>query len=549
MKSTLLSLSLLIVCSLNIIGQTFTSSTLPIIKITVSKSSTIANEPKVLAIMEIIDNGKGKTNALTDKANIYNGKIGIEYRGSTSQDLFPKKPYGLELWADSAGTKTIKSALFGFPEESDWILNATYNDKTLMRDVLAYSISNKMGRYATRAKYCEVFINGKYEGIYILMEKIKKDKGRVDISTLKKTDNTGDDVTGGYIVKIDKSTGSGRSKSFTTANNTDYGNFRTTYLIDYPNAFDITDQQYNYIQSFMNEFENSLKAADFLSPDAKWRKLANIDSFVDYLIITEINKNIDGYRLSTYFYKDKDSKGGKMTMGPAWDYNLAWGNADYYEGYLTTGWTYDAQKLAVASGDFFAPPFWWYRLTTDTTFNNKLGRRWRSLRQNILKTENVHKYIDSTANELRVPAARNFEKWPVLGRKIWPNYYVGTTYQDEVNWMKDWIRLRLDWMDGKLDKFGTVLSTDNPFDNQKYLKVFPNPSNDITMVEYEVLSKGQVSINVYDQKGGLVETLVDEVKNAGKFQTKPSKKYNTGLYIIDYQINNLPLERAKMIKQ
>ena len=192
-------------------GQNVSLSTsnLPIIKVD-TKGKKIYDEPKILADMEIIYNGVGKINSVKDKPSGYLGKTGIEFRGSTSQLFFPKKPYGIELWVDST-EKSRKSTLLGMPEESDWVLNATYNDKTLMRDVLSYDLANRMGRYATRTRYCEMMVNNNYEGLYILMEKVKKDKNRVDVSTLKLTDNTGDDVTGGYILKIDKTEEIGRA--------------------------------------------------------------------------------------------------------------------------------------------------------------------------------------------------------------------------------------------------------------------------------------------------------------------------------------------------
>jgi len=243
----------------------FTSSNLPILKVN-TNGKAILDEPKILADMQLIYNGVNKINAVTDKPTGYLGKTGIEFRGSTSQQLFPKKPYGLELWVDST-QKSRKFALLGMPEESDWVLNTSYNDKTLMRDVLSYDLANRMGRYATRTRYCEMVINDKYEGLYILIEKIKKDKNRVDISTLKLTDNTGDDVTGGYILKIDKTEGS-PSKLWNTTLTVGTQTFIIPIQIDYPKISDITDAQFNYIKKYVNDFETYLNGSDYLTPKA-----------------------------------------------------------------------------------------------------------------------------------------------------------------------------------------------------------------------------------------------------------------------------------------
>jgi len=94
------------------------------------------------------------------------------------------------------------------PAESDWVLNASYNDRTFMRDVLAHDLGIRMGLLGSRTRYVELVINDVYQGVYILMEKIKKGKYRVPISDLHPTENTGDNLTGGYLMKIDKTTGS-----------------------------------------------------------------------------------------------------------------------------------------------------------------------------------------------------------------------------------------------------------------------------------------------------------------------------------------------------
>jgi hypothetical protein len=184
--------------------QTFTQSALPIIIINTNGTS-IPDEPKVSADMGIIDNFSGVNN-VTDTWNGYSGKIGIEIRGSSSQ-MFPKKQYGVEL--QDINGNDLKASLLGLPPEEDWILFAPYNDKSLIRDALAYNLGRKMGRYASRSRFCELVLNGQYEGVYVLLEKIKRDSHRVDISDLDPDENSGDDLTGGYILKIDKTTGNG----------------------------------------------------------------------------------------------------------------------------------------------------------------------------------------------------------------------------------------------------------------------------------------------------------------------------------------------------
>jgi CotH kinase protein/Secretion system C-terminal sorting domain len=551
MKSCYTFLLLFVLKIHTIHGQSvsFSTSNLPIIKVN-TNGKTIFNEPKILADMEIIYNGIGKTNTVTDKPTGYLGKTGIEFRGSTSQQLFPKKPYGIELWVDST-EKSRKVALLGMPEESDWVLNTSYNDKTLMRDVLSYDLANRMGRYATRTRYCEMVINGNYEGLYILMEKVKKDKNRVDVSTLKLTDNSGDDVTGGYILKIDKTEGS-KSRLWNTTLTINAVNYTIPIQIEYPKITDITDAQFNYIKNYVTEFETSLKASDYLTPKAKWRDMIDIDSFVDYFLITEFTKNVDGYRLSTYFYKDKDSKGGKLKMGPAWDYNLAFGNAEYLEGYKPTGWQYKVNDLAIPAKDtYFLSPTWWERLSLDSTFRYKAAKRWEVLRKSALSPDRINNWMDSTANTLNEPKVRNFSRWTgVLGKYVWPNYYVGATYENETTWMKDWIRQRTAWLDIQLKVFGSPLANEEEIVNQLPLRVFPNPIETETTIEYEVAKKGRAKINLYDFTGKLLKTILDEDKNINTFQVKlNSENMSSGMYIVDYQLDGVHIESMRIIKK
>ena len=546
----LYTISILLITTVSVLqGQILSSSNLPIIKVN-TKGKAIVNEPKTLADMELIYNGLGKTNSVTDKPTGYLGKTGIEFRGSTSQQFFPKKPYGFELWVDST-EKSRKVALLGMPEESDWVLNATYNDKTLMRDVLAYDLANRMGRYATRSRYCEIMINNKYEGLYILMEKVKRDKNRVDISSLKLTDNTGDDVTGGYLLKIDKTEGS-KSKLWNTTLTVNGVNYTIPIQIEYPKITDITDAQFNYIKNYVTEFETSLKGSDYLTPKAKWRGMIDIDSFVDYFLITEFTKNVDGYRLSTYFYKDKDSKGGKLKMGPAWDYNLAFGNADYLDGYKPTGWQFKVNDLAIPAKDLtFLSPTWWERLSVDSTFRYKASKRWEVLRKTALNPNRINAWMDSTANVLQEPRIRNNNRWTgVLGFKIWPNYYVGATYENETTWMKDWIRQRTVWLDSQLKVFGSPLANEEEIANKFPLRVFPNPTESETTIEYDVMKKGRVNINIYDFTGKLLKTVLDEEKNINSYQVKLNiGNFNSGMYLVDYQLNGVHVESMRMMKK
>ena len=415
----------------------FTTSNLPIVVIN-TNGQIIVDDPRIVCDMGIIDNGFGTINSINDPFNDYNGKISIEYRGSSSQ-TFPKKPYALET-QDSIGNNNNVS-LLGMPIENDWILYAPYSDKALMRNFLTFDLGRKMGHYAPRTVYCELVINGDYKGIYILMEKIKRDKDRVDIAKLDTDDLAGDSLTGGYIIKVDKYTGTGGVDWLSDFPNISGGSLYIQY--HYPEATALQPQQLNYIEQYVDSFEYALNGLNFADTSIGYAKYIDINSFIDFYIINEISKNIDGYRLSTYMHKDKQSKGGKLTMGPFWDFNLAFGNADYCNGGITSGWE-------VNGGCGGNNPFWFERLLDDTIYENKLKCRWEYLREKSFHQDSLFNFIDSMALYLNDAQQRNFQQWPSLGTYVWPNFYVGNTYQDELIFFKTWIGDRLLWIDNNL---------------------------------------------------------------------------------------------------
>jgi hypothetical protein len=146
---------------------------------------------------------------------------------------------------------------------------------------------------------------------------------------------------------------------------------------------------------------------------------------------------------------------------------------------------------------------------------------------------------------------RNNSRWTgVLGKKIWPNYYVGATYQDETTWMKDWIRQRTAWLDTQLKVFGQPLANEEEIAKEFPLRVFPNPTESETTIEYDVLKKGRVKINVYDFTGKLIKTVLDEDKNIKTYQVKlSSENFSSGMYIVDYQLDEVHIESTRILKK
>lgn len=526
MKRTCLLLLFVFVAGFMAKAQTLTSSNLPIIVIN-TNGQTILDEPKITADMGIIYNGSGVRNNITDAFNHYNGKIGIEVRGQSSQ-MFPMKSYSIEL-RDNAGNSTDKS-LFGLPKESDWVMYAPYTDKTLMRNFLAYTMSREMGHWASNCRYAEVILNGQYVGIYVFMEKIKRNSGRVNISKMATTDISGDAVTGGYIFSIDKEA-DGWMSSFVPPYV--YKNQFIQFSYVYPKITALVPEQQQYIKSYVDSFENALYHADEQPRKNEWRNFADEASFIDYLIVNEVSRNVDGYRLSAYFYKDRNSKNRKIFAGPVWDYDLAFRNANYCNGSNVAGWAYDFNKTC--NEDYWEIPFWWYKLTEDDAFRAGIRCRWKQLRQTTLSNTHLFSLIDSIANLTSEARARHFQKWPILGQYIWPNPEpIPTSYAGEMDYLKNWIESRLAWIDNNIPNEGNCY--DYPADVKETMIISgsPNPVQSNFNLIIKSKTQQQISIVATDITGRTVYSQLFNA-NAGYNQLAvPMQAWQRGMYIFRF---------------
>jgi len=501
----------------------FTSSQLPIIFID-TEGQSIPDEPKIHAFMGVIDNGSGEVNHLTDAFTGYDGHIGIEIRGASSQ-MYPKKQYAVET-RDSLGDD-LNVELLGFPAESDWILHAPYSDKTLLRNILVYTLARETGNYASRTKYFELMLNGAYKGVYVLMEKIKRDANRIDIAKLDPDEIEGDDLTGGYIIKVDKWAGQDTDRWFSDPGLPGYDG--VYYQYHYPRYANIAAEQITYIQDYMSGFEQMFADASYLDTVDGYYSKIDFDQFVDYAIMQEFAKNVDGFRLSSFIYKDKDSNDLRLHTGPVWDFNLAFGNANYYDGANPVGWYFDTDFQE----DPWAIPFWWYLIWDDLLFKYAFNQRWQQLRQTVLSEDHIMATVDSLVSEMGAARERNFEVWPVLNEWVWPNAYVGGSYENELNFLRDWISTRLEWMDTQTWWTGIV----EPEEFQ-LSQVFPNPFNPSQTLTFRVDSPGYLEVQIFNIQGREVNRLVANAGASGYVELKwdgedqYSNKLPSGAYFI-----------------
>lgn len=399
----------------------------------------------------------------------FRGRGGTHVRGESSAG-FPQRSYAWELWNNEDEDKD--AALLGFPAESDWVLYAPYNDKTLMRNFLACDRARAHAGNAAGmgVRFVEVFFNqdggalaeGDYRGVYVLVEKIKRDADRVDVEKLNPLMTDPALISGGYVFKKDKA--GIDNISFTTATNGQWFQFVEP---EAPNA-----AQRTWLANHLNSFEAALAGSGFANPATGYAAYIDPASFVDNQWLVEITKQIDGYRLSTYFHKGRT---GRIRALPVWDYNLSLFNADYNGGDAATGWYH----ATLNSADYY----YWPRLHQDPNYRLLHWDRYWVLRRGLFATDAILNYIDGLAGQLvdgsttpvtngmanqsplaENPAMRHFRKWPILGTYVWPNpanyanrtkFWNGATLDPdpytsadgEVDAMKDFLRQRLAWID------------------------------------------------------------------------------------------------------
>ncbi len=452
-------------------------STLPIVKIS-TNGGVLNGDSQIEGQIGIVNNPSGE-NSFFDTPNEYAGNIGVKYRGQSSL-WFAKKSLGIEmrdeLWND------LDTSFLDFPKEEDWILHGPYSDKSLMRNVLTMHLAREMGQYASKTQYVDLFINGDYQGIYVLMEKIKRDKDRVDVAKLRDIDIDGDELTGGYIFRIDKDEAHWLSR---------YSVFRDArkleYQIVYPDLDKIQPAQFAYIQTYVDSFERAMVSPNLVFGGKSFEEYIDLTSFAEAHLLNELGRNVDGYRLSSYFHKQKDSNGGKIFAGPVWDFNLAFRNADYCDGANTEGLIF----YNLCDGGY---PFWWDVLLKNPQFQSIVRCRWEELRAGPFHKDSIFTFIDQQVDIIEPSLAQNFAKWNVFGTYLWPNPLpLADSHSEEIALLKDWLSDRLTWMDANLA--GDCNTTVGLFDitvNDVFI-IMPNPAHSQLQIAFTKPIKGPIN--------------------------------------------------------
>ena len=457
---------------------------------------------KIPATMRVLDE---KTNNVADSAKGTLYDIGIKVRGQSSA-LFPKPGYGVEI-RDEKG-EGMDVSMFGLPPADDWVFHGPYVDKSMLRNSLAHWLFRQAGRYSPRTKHFDLYINGVYRGVYVLIEKIKRGKYRVDVSKLKETDISGTDVTGGYIWAFDKT---GTNTGGAGSGPIDAEGFNTSdglnVILHYPKKDKIQPEQEEYLKKYLNDLEGLFKNG---GSGEGYDKYVDVGSAVDYVLHQEVTNNADSYWCSFFLHKPKDKGGkdgkelkeGKVTLGPPWDFNLAmsngsqpengggqqggggqwgggWGGGFGMGGFGssgTTGWQIENSSKSGQGGmmgSSLKAPNWLLKMWKDADYQKDLKERWAELRSGVWHTKTLDAYLDSMKTYLKNAADRNFKRWPNLGKASGQNDadpepmkycnnssgggfgmamggYNATTWDGEVEHLRKKMKERMQWMDEQL---------------------------------------------------------------------------------------------------
>lgn len=429
----------------------FTETNLPIVFID-TQNQMIDRDERITARMTIIYNGENQLNYMDTLAHPnqkadYSGYIDLKYRGNSSFTNSDKKPYAIRALNKplEEGGKKQKVSILGMGKDNDWALLAPYADKSMIRDVLAFTLARPFFEYVPTGKYCEMIMDGTYYGVFIFSERVRKGNNRLD---LPDPGESGDALTGGYHIEVDRDDEavytSKHSPVDSKGNAIPYKKISFQYKNMDQDEF--SKAQLDYLHGYIDAFENSLTSADYKNPETGYRKYMDVTSFIDYMLSTEFCHNVDGYRLSTNLYKYRDSKDPRFKTS-LWDMNLGFGNADYNEGWRADTWAYNFNDIARSDNQLV--PFWWYKLLKDDSFVKEVKERWKLYRETSYSDENIEQTIDSLTTLLNTKGAqtRNSQAWPRWGRYVWPNKYVASSYNEEIAYLKDWIQQRLTFMD------------------------------------------------------------------------------------------------------
>jgi len=384
-----------------------------------------------------------------------------------STSLMPKKPYHVKLntSADLLGGMGLQCGYVtssGKPvcdKSKSYILLANYDDKTLLRDWSASALANAIpvgGQYlneaadspspsgtsalmpwASHSLFVELYLNGQYEGNYQLIEEVKVDSHRVNVTEMTDTDISGTALTGGYLMEIDQR--QDEDYVWVTPHGVPVG------LLD-PDFTPEEAEQTNYITNYVNTAEAALFSSNFTDPTTGWPAYFDTASAVNFYIVNDLMGNEDGGRFYSSVYLYKDHNNPLLYMGPIWDFDISSGNVNY-DAIVdpTIPWVQTQSS-------------WYAQFFSDPSFKASARQQWNALKNNGVLSSWLAS-ISAESATLEQTQRNNFERWPMQGIRVWPNPEANGSYDGEVSYMLDWIRLRMGYMDSFLNNLPATTTT------------------------------------------------------------------------------------------
>lgn len=391
-------------------------------------------EEEIKVEINIYDN-KEAQNSIKNEEDIKSHAL-FKVRGNTSRH-FDKNSYKISFVDDQE--LPIQYEVMGMAQGDEWALYGPFLDKTLIRNYMWLNISAKIMGYAPNVRFCECYIDGEYQGLYLMMETIEKSSERVNIATYDK-----DSRVIPYMVKMDKFDEDEIGSLPTFTYYTSHLDYEAGFTILYPGTADLTENVKSYIEKDISEFEKVLYSYDFNDPQKGYSQYIDVNSWVDYYIIQEFLANNDMCSRSTYLYKDK---GGKLSMGPVWDFNNVCDN--YMSGkYYIEGFYFAQNRL------------WYEMLLKDEQFVRQVQERYKELRKTYLKEDYINQYIDETIAYLGDAIQRNFEVWGYsferenqtsITQYLTPIERNPKSYKEAIEQYKQFITQRGEWLDNNIE--------------------------------------------------------------------------------------------------
>lgn len=393
------------------------------------------NYEVVQAEIKVYDN-PGQFNTIGETPTVESNAT-FRTRGASSRS-FDKKGYKIKLKNEDY-TKSIDESLLGMEAASDWVLNAPYLDKSLIRNYISYNLAGSIMDYAPEVRFSEIVVNGEYQGLYLLLEENEySDEGRIEL-----TESDPDITQTSYIIRADRGARSEEDELITFGNISGLTNKvddkAGQFEILYPNKT-LTPDQKKYIQHDISKFEKAIYSFDYDDDEKGYEKYIDVDSFAEYFIINEFSLNYDAVDLSTYYYKDVR---GKLKVA-VWDFNSAF---NYYEKDLIENQSFDLNTR-----------YWFEALFKDDDFVDLVISKYKRLRETYLSDEYLFNYIDETVEYLGEAIERNYEVWGYSLQEDYDNAVLKPqernplSHEESIKQLKETIRIRGEYLDENFDE-------------------------------------------------------------------------------------------------